>query len=978
MPQVLKLVPLHSNTPRREAVAWFVRGGSPNDWLSELNGWDIPLESLVLRPIPQTFGEPTPIGVLVTQRAETVNRRSGAGRSLQPPLRHGQPYGRIAGRLFVPVDAGFSPEVDDNELLSLLPSDNSEFVWHPSAGLVRVEPRERLHVIDLLTVPQQRDTDWNFAITGISFTSRLISVEPDVPPTAEEMFEEEASDIGSQPDSLHDLPPTPDEIAGGKLSDLTRPLRDAVKSLKSRLKDLMTRRPKEPNPPDVSGPVNSKPNLAGRALGMVAAAAALAGQGLGAALRPLTAAGSALDKAMSATGIRSFVDQVARNREIDRLLNLLKTDPDRGLKYAISMGGGSREAHRGKAIRTNTLGTRDVGFNLDQLSGGQAVDRWDIPPAQQFMLIQQYRELAAREIRLGRHRRAAYIFAELLGDLVSAAGALESGRHYREAAILYRDKLKRPADAAKCLERGGLLDEAASMYVELGQFEKAADIYIRLERLDEAERLLREWVKQLVSNRDFINASRILHDKLNDVDGALKVLKLGWSSPLIALDCLERTFEILAKHARHEEAHALISKMRNEPVESRVTTLLAKGLSGVAINYPDKSVREAAVDATQVVVSRVLKTAEVAEANELLGTIRKLAPQDRLLSRDCDRYVRSREQRLGPKAKQSITSRGIRKSNSFSLSLYGTKWRLAKSNSTTVYVAGFGNDSLVLQRFNWDNPRDQSHRVFWKSIRAAAADLVLEPFSDDHRPVFIHPIGVGIEQLPLTHNIPQMFPAGSPSWATTNTVALAFSKGGFGWRIEETSGHLVIACFSPKGEPLNSRILSFRPSLLGDWDSRIALLVIEGRVLTTLGNYLISIDRNRLFSSRARLFTDENQEQLEGVIKLESAIESLIDSPNGDLIALFETGGLFIADQDHSRIAGNIDSPTGVFLSNTRFVIAGVGEVQAYEVVDSRPELIGRHDLSFVPISVTTTDKLSEFAVFGENGEIETFVIESG
>jgi len=67
------------------------------------------------------------------------------------------------------------------------------------------------------------------------------------------------------------------------------------------------------------------------------------------------------------------------------------------------------------------------------------------------------------------------------------------GQHYREAAVLYRERLKRPLDAARCLERGGLLDEAAELYIEQGMMEQAADLYYRLERPDEAERLLRKF-----------------------------------------------------------------------------------------------------------------------------------------------------------------------------------------------------------------------------------------------------------------------------------------------------------------------------------------------------------------------------------------------------------------------------------------------------------------------------------------------------
>ncbi len=968
----LKLVPFHSNTPRRETVAWFVRGNNPQQWLSELNGWEIPLESLDLRVIPQSFEEPTPIGVLVTLKADTVNPRSRTGHSFQPSIRHGQPYGRVAGRLFVPVDAGFFPDVNANDLFSLLPPDDSEFVWHPSAGLFRIEPLERLRIVDLLTAPPQRQTDWNYAAAGISFSSRLISVEPNAAITENDLFKEEAKDIGSKPDALGDLPPTSDEWFGGKLSDWTKPLRDAMKSLKS------PRKPQAPDDPNkaaltgTSGSGNSVANWAGQAFGLIAAAASLAGKGLGVALLPLVAAGSVAGKAMSAMGVRSFIDQVARNREIDRLLNLLKLDPDRALRFAISMGGGGG-LHRGTANPSNKLVGHNVGFQLGRLSGGVPVDRWDIPAVQQYQLIQQYRELAAREIRLGRHRRAAYIYAELLGDLVSAAGALESGHHYREAAILYRDKLKRPLDAAKCLERGGLLEEAASLYLEIGKVEKAADIYVRLEQHEKAEQLLRQCAADFVFHRDFINASRVLYDKLNDVDCAISTLALGWPSSPSALICLERIFELQGKHARHEEARTLIAKLQNEPVERRITKLLSKGLSGVAINYPDITVRDTASDATRIVVARVLATADPTEANELLGAIRKLAHQDRLLSRDCDRFVRVLTSRLN--TKPQTTSRGIRPTNSYSLSLYGIKWRIARVAANTVYVAGFGNDSLVLQRLKWDNPQDQSHRIAWPSARTAT-DVILEPFPDGNSPVIIHPIGVDVEHLRAPKKILQMFPAGSPAWATANTVALAYSEGGFGWRIEQNSASLEIACFSPRGEPLNSRLIPFPLSILGDWNSRVALLVVENRVRIGLGKYLLSNKENQLFSGPKNGF--ENWGQLKGALKLEAAIQTLIGSPNGLMIALFETGGLLMADHDHSRIAGNLEAPKGTFLSDDRFVIAGIGEVQAYEVINSRPELIGKHELGFVPISVTKTDKLSEFAVFGEYGEIETFVVESG
>jgi hypothetical protein len=41
---------------------------------------------------------------------------------------------------------------------------------------------------------------------------------------------------------------------------------------------------------------------------------------------------------------------------------------------------------------------------------------------------------------------------------------------------LYRDRLKKPLEAAACLQNGGLWAEALELYRQLGEFEKAGDL----------------------------------------------------------------------------------------------------------------------------------------------------------------------------------------------------------------------------------------------------------------------------------------------------------------------------------------------------------------------------------------------------------------------------------------------------------------------------------------------------------------------
>ena len=209
------------------------------------------------------------------------------------------------------------------------------------------------------------------------------------PPTLETMFGEESRDIGSEAD--HPIAPTPDEPSDTFLSK-------AGMEARRRMAEALAKA------------IHFLPQNAAQR----------------------TWLNDVHDWAMKqAASVAGNLDKL-RNKELHRLLNLLRDDPDAGLRHAIPFNG---FGHRGRSTPGARLGNHSIDFNLGNL-GGQAADFWHVPPDLQELLIQNYRELANREIRLGRHRRAAYIYAELLGDLNSAANALKQGGYFREAAIL--------------------------------------------------------------------------------------------------------------------------------------------------------------------------------------------------------------------------------------------------------------------------------------------------------------------------------------------------------------------------------------------------------------------------------------------------------------------------------------------------------------------------------------------------------------
>jgi hypothetical protein len=478
-------------------------------------------------------------------------------------------------------------------------------VWHPACGLAGIEPGDGLPVAALLAWPPAREADWGRTRPGIVVNERLRSVEPEGALTTETIMDEGRDDIGSEAGDLPQQPAAPGE-----------------------------------------SPLSSLKAAGARAL----SAAARAGKCLIDKLRH-TAAGHSTSGETWVDRVQSWLNKVAqsatqsanyeseRARELRHLLNMLANDPDQGLKYALPLG---CDAHRGQAPPSGRLSRRDVNFDLSRLGGGGPADFWQVPAQIQYDLIREYRRLAEREMHLGRHRRAAYIFAELLNDLAGAAAALASGGHFREAAVLYRDRLNLPREAAKYLEQGGLWSEALQLYEELHEFEMAGDVALKLEQPTDAQRFYRLAVDCIFERGDYLATAKLLEHKLKAPDEALDVLSRGWSSLNQHRQCVGETFRLLGRLGRHDAAAEHLARCTTTTVSTFLYTDSACELTNVAQTYPDERVRSAAADTVRVLVASRVREALEDERRLLLDAVAGLAPEDRLLSRDCRRFLEQR------------------------------------------------------------------------------------------------------------------------------------------------------------------------------------------------------------------------------------------------------------------------------------------------------------------------------------------------
>ena len=462
--------------------------------------------------------------------------------------------------------------------------------------------------------------------------------------------------------------------------------------------------------------------------------------------------------------------QAARNREIERLVHLLDTDPDAGLRYALPLGA---DPPRGVGTPGTQLTTRAVDFGAR--SGSGPGDPWAVQAEHRRKLTEQYRNLANREISLGRHRRAAYILAQLLGDWTAAARTLADGGHHREAAIIYDERLKRPLEATKCLENGGLLTEAIVIYEKLEMHEKIGDLYSQLEQSVKAEQAYRRAVDARRANADRLAAASLLETKLHAPLEAWDELAGGWPASPQAEHCLREAFAWTERHHDSDRAKQFLHDASARAKSSQEAVALVSQAADLAGGYPDPVVQAAAAETVLAVASPRLPRAEAAELSGLTAALRRLAPDDRLLSRDCDRYGRDRS--AAPLLPSVPSRREKRLQLRRTIKLPFDNVRACVASADSFYAAGWRDNELPVIRGNWQGSAQYPDRSPWKYPKATPVTPILMTVeSVEEETVCVHPLGQSSapyqRSFPLADGFRRQVAAGAFSGLSAHSIAI--------------------------------------------------------------------------------------------------------------------------------------------------------------------------------------------------------------
>ncbi|NOQ71240.1 MAG: hypothetical protein GQ574_04530 [Crocinitomix sp.] len=269
-------------------------------------------------------------------------------------------------------------------------------------------------------------------------------------------------------------------------------------------------------------------------------------------------------------------DLEERNKaQVDRLLDMLKNNPDEALKYAVPLdqNGSSRGSNEGLfdiSKRRNGFGL--FGGMLGGLfgglgsgggaggSGGGSVDIGD----GFHRLSNQYHETARELLAKKEYEKAAFVYMKLLKQYGLAGDAMAQGGFYNEAAEIYLKFQNNKAKAAECYEKGKMMTEAIELYAELGQHEKVGDLYVGQNKRGLANEFYQKKVDEHHKGHFYVKAAAVYRHKMLQDEEAQQTLMQGWDENRQGYECLTTYLEHIPEKKRLAKINGVFREKVND------------------------------------------------------------------------------------------------------------------------------------------------------------------------------------------------------------------------------------------------------------------------------------------------------------------------------------------------------------------------------------------------------------------------------
>jgi len=894
------------------ADAVFIDGNNAAVWLSEMERWGVSPNQLQCYVAARSVNTAEAGGLFVV-----INGPSGA-------VKHTRfAYRKLGSKLYVPANAELYPAVTAEELDKLLLWPVQFF--HPVNGLTGFEKTDRVDLAALIKKPADSNLEWSAPPTGNKMPVLLRSIRVQ-PLLMADIIEAMKEDIGEKP--LDELPQkhnpavrTARFIFLNMLLGLLQMLLFIPAFILSALAALFFG-----NDPPASS-TNREPTWFDKLIG-----------------RKVSELVSFIQKNKAEL-------QRERDSEINRLMNLFEDDPNEALKYAIPLA--SVYANRGVDAGGGFLQRSDALFNIRGLGGGKVVSTWDI--GDRYNDLRQKYLLAAEEaLKRGNYKRAAYVYAHLLGDFKSAANALKKGKLYREAAALYLEHLKDKRAAAECFEEGGLIEEAIEIYLELNQYEKVGDLYTLIGKHEKAAENYKEACGVLLKANDYIEAARIQAEKLRQPETAIQTLKGGWESLSSPAACLKQYYTLL-KQQRPDTAMYDLKDVYAAIVIDRHRELFLETLPDIR-DVLGNEVDALTTDMAYEIISRFAAQKNYSHLNHLT----RYTGADPMVKPDVTRYINLQK-------KQSALANVL---NEVQLNK-DIKWFKAYNLHHCFYALGIMNGRLVFSRNNWYNNTDYCvWKDPFKEPPKAAPFIVAANALQQGMVLVCAPGETYLYDKKLAANKYFNFKLDvlTLPWMPEGVKALGVNNAGnIAMLIRDDSSFYGLYTYDTAGNLLK------RIDCTGDLAVAEKLYYFEQMTAKAGGFYFASKEYIVFVSNEGQIRAGNLEDYIHNL-----TVSTLLGNPR--FVAAFKEEILFLHDKPEAgfEVLSQISLPGAnlvgaVFLDANTVALALHTEVYVYRITPSA-KLLFKQDMSMPIAGVLTTGHTNEVAVLMQSGEIKKVI----
>jgi len=892
----MKLALQHSNYTPLPVKAACIRGSSATTWLMEISRWKIPVDQLECYLLPQSIHSIEPAGLFVVFRDVDIRQ-----------IDFLEPYTCVEQKLFIPVNSELVPPVSGMEMKTLLRWPLQ--VYHPVIGLIGFEKEDAIQPGDLFFYSTANQQDWSFAHPGI-FPRPAFSRIDVMQPSAEELIEEIQKEIGQQ--SLLDIPKdrTNDPSAVEKLVDNIK--YGILKALFTGAQQINKLLPEAGNGNNQNTGEESLLQKLGRWL-------------------------------------HQNLEELEKKRkdEISRLLNMFDEDTDEALQYAIPLD--SPYLNRGSSHPvSSSLSRNPLDFNLGRLGGGRRVDTWDVSDRYNDLRT-KYLKAAEKEIEKKDFKKAAYVYAHLLGDYNGAANVLEQGKMYREAAALHKDHLKNIAAAAECLERGALYNEAIELYKDLKKDEKIGDLYCTLQQQTQAAVYYEKHIDIKIKNNDYLDAARVMNEKLEAKERAKQTLIDGWDHSYQYEPCLKKYFEIvLDTETESAASRAKNIFSRHMPKHKRLPFLNA--LEYLNFKKNDEDFTSAAREMAYEIVHDEASAGNV----HALHSLKKFFPNDKLIGADTSRFSTGSKNISG----NTGEVKGIHLDPSI-------QWLKAAWHRNQFLVIGIKNTCLHMARCNWYG--NLEYYSWTNPVKEHSRFIIIsKPYYTNH--ILLHTSDV----LPITRkslsknkyfnealivNCPISLHKGSPRLTLVEDKGIC--------RIDEGGGAITLHWYTMSGDLKKSIDCTFlQPELATDQVTYNAQLVYHSEYFYT--------NRTRIIMAISATGSISAIEMKSGIRLFAASflydkLYLVISTYAGCYLCRAKASTLTLREEVFAEV---LIPDQIVFIASNKFVITEKRKAHLFEIVNEMPEALQQFETNDIIVSVLPTSNRNQFALIEQNGKI--------